>query len=144
MERGEWREGDHHTQRSSSFLWTNARLTLGCPAGLSSSLMCSPQPLLPALLPLLPRRPGRHLPDGAPPRPAVPPPRHPSQQHLRHGASAVALSAPAGSCFPMLPHCLPCRDPRGAATFPHRLPLRSIPPAALRLRAPSHSRGGGH
>ena len=24
--------------------------------------------------------------------------------------------------------------------LPHRLPLRSIPPAALRLRAPSHSR----
>ena len=29
-----------------------------------------------------------------------------------------------------------CRVPRGAATFPHRLPLRFIPPAALRLRAP--------
>ena len=43
MERGEWREGDHHTQRSSSFLWTNARLTLGCPACLSFSLMCSPR-----------------------------------------------------------------------------------------------------
>ena len=25
------------------FLWTNSRLTLGCPAGLSSSLMCSPR-----------------------------------------------------------------------------------------------------
>ena len=190
------------------FLWTNSSLTLGCPAGLSSSLMCSPRPpavaasapavaatasrpathpprrlcrcrqdapassVLPATS-QLPRRPDQQLPDGAPPRrlgqqlhharlgqsspaprlvfsrwrsataprPAAPPPRHPSQQHLRHGASAVALSAPAGSCFPMLPHCLPCRDPRGAATFPHRLPLRSIPPAALRLRAPSHSRG---
>ena len=44
VERGEWREGDHHTQRSSSFLWTNARLTLGCPAGLSSSLMYPPRP----------------------------------------------------------------------------------------------------
>ena len=50
------------------FLWTNSHLTLGCPAGLSSSLMCSPQPLLPVLLPLLPRRPGQQLPDGAPPR----------------------------------------------------------------------------
>ena len=26
------------------FLWTNSSLTLGCPAGLSSSLMCSPRP----------------------------------------------------------------------------------------------------
>ena len=44
------------------------------------------------------------------------------------------------SCFPMLPQRLPpghsVQSPRGAATFPHRLPLRSIPPAALRLRAP--------
>ena len=30
----------------------------------------------------------------------------------------------------MLPHCLPCRVSRGAATFPHRLPLRSIPRSA--------------
>ena len=81
MERGEWREGDHHTQRSSSFfLWTNSRLTLGCPACLSFSLMCSPRPLLPVLLPLLPRRPG--------------------QQHIRHGVSAVAAKVPrpAASC----------------------------------------------
>ena len=37
----------------------------------------------------------------------------------------------------------PCRVPRGAATFPHRLPLRSIPPAALRLRAPPIHEGHG-
>ena len=43
MERGEWREGDHHTKVILFFLWTNSRLTLGCPAGLSSSLMCSPR-----------------------------------------------------------------------------------------------------
>ena len=36
---------------------------------------------------------------------------------------------------------LSAESPAESATFPHRLPLRSIPPAALRLRAPSHSRG---
>ena len=50
------------------------------------------------------------------------------------------LCGHARSCFPMLPQRLPpghsVQSPRGAATFPHRLPLRSIPPAALRLRAP--------
>ena len=36
-----------------------------------------------------------------------------------------------------------CRVPRGAATLPHRLPLRFIPPAALRLRAlPIHEGHG--
>ena len=69
------------------FLWTNSSLTLGCPAGLSSSLMCSPQPLLPALLPLLPRRPGQHLPDGAPPR---------RRQFLRHGAPAISVVPSTG------------------------------------------------
>ena len=48
----------------------------------------------------------------------------------------------ACSCFPMLPHCLPCRVPRGAATLPHRLPLRSIPPPRFACGA-SHSRGHG-
>ena len=46
---------------------------------------------------------------------------------------------PAG-CFPMLPLCLPCRVSRGAATLPHRLPLRSIPPPRFACGA-SHSRG---
>ena len=44
------------------------------------------------------------------------------------------------SCFPMLPHYLPCRGSRGAATLPHRLPLRSIPPPRFACGA-SHSRG---
>ena len=42
--------------------------------------------------------------------------------------------------FPMLPHCLPCMVSRGAATLPHRLPLRSIPPPRFACGA-SHSRG---
>ena len=44
--------------------------------------------------------------------------------------------------FPMLPHCRPCRVPRGAATLPHRLPLRSIPPPRFACGS-SHSRGHG-
>ena len=46
------------------------------------------------------------------------------------------------SCFPMLPHYLPCRVSRGAATLPHRLPLRSIPPQRFACGS-SHSRGHG-
>ena len=42
----------------------------------------------------------------------------------------------------MLPHCLPCRVSRAAATLPHRLPLRSIPPPRFACGA-SHSRGHG-
>ena len=42
----------------------------------------------------------------------------------------------------MLQHCLPCRDSRGAATLPHRLPLRSIPPPRFACGS-SHSRGHG-
>ena len=42
----------------------------------------------------------------------------------------------------MLPHCLPCRVSCGAATLPHRLPLRSIPPPRFACGA-SHSRGHG-
>ena len=43
----------------------------------------------------------------------------------------------------MLPHCLPpCRVSRGAATLPHRLPLRSIPPPRFACGS-SHSRGHG-
>ena len=45
-------------------------------------------------------------------------------------------------CYPMLPHCLPWRVSRGAATFPHRLPLRSIPPPRFACGS-SHSRGHG-
>ena len=44
--------------------------------------------------------------------------------------------------LPMLPHCLPCRGSRGAATLPHRLPLRSIPPQRFACGS-SHSRGHG-
>ena len=42
----------------------------------------------------------------------------------------------------MLQHCLPCRVSRGAATLPHRLPLRSIPPPRFACGS-SHSRGHG-
>ena len=78
-------------------MWTNARLTLGCPACLSFSLMCSPRrpgrcchgasasSVLPATS-QLPRRPDQQLPDGAPPR-------RPGQQHLRNGAPASSTSA---------------------------------------------------
>ena len=59
----------------------------------------------------------------------------PGQQQLCHGASASSI-------FPMLPHCLPCRVSRGAATLPHRLPLRSIPPPRFACGS-SHSRGHG-
>ena len=48
----------------------------------------------------------------------------------------------ARRCFPMLPHCLPCRVSRGAATLPHRLPLRSILPQRFACGS-SHSRGHG-
>ena len=43
----------------------------------------------------------------------------------------------------MLPHYLPCRVSRGAATLPHRLPLRSIPPPRFACGS-SHSRHEGH
>ena len=42
----------------------------------------------------------------------------------------------------MVPHCLPYRVSRGAATLPHRLPLRSIPPPRFACGA-SHSRDMG-
>ena len=42
----------------------------------------------------------------------------------------------------MLPHCLPRTDSRGAATLPHILPLRSIPPPRFACGS-SHSRGHG-
>ena len=53
------------------------------------------------------------------------------------------VSLPAGaffvrSCFPMLPHCLSCRVSRGAATLPHRLPLRSIPPQRFACGSSHH------
>ena len=39
----------------------------------------------------------------------------------------------------MLPHYLPCRVSRGAATLPHRLPLRSIPPPRFACGASASS-----
>ena len=42
----------------------------------------------------------------------------------------------------MLPHCLPSSGSRGAATLPHRLPLRYIPPQRFACGS-SHSRGHG-
>ena len=42
----------------------------------------------------------------------------------------------------MLPHCFPYMVSRGAATLPHRLPLRSIPPLRFACGS-SHSRGHG-
>ena len=58
----------------------------------------------------------------------------------RPGQSASV--PPASNSFPMLPHSLPCRVSSGAATFPHRLPLRSIPPQRFACGS-SHSRGHG-
>src|SRR5574344_1478919 len=40
----------------------------------------------------------------------------------------------------MLPHCILYRGSSGAATLPHRLPLRSIPPLRFACGS-SHSRG---
>ena len=68
------------------------------------------------------------------PVPSVPP-RRSGQQQLCQGA-------PASNSFPMLPHCLPCRVSRAAATLPHRLPLRSSPPPRFACGS-SHSRGHG-
>ena len=53
----------------------------------------------------------------------------------------VLCTVPGGSCFSMLPHQLQRRISQATASaerqpLPHRLPLRFIPPAALRLRAP--------
>ena len=116
VERGEWREGDHHTQRSSSFLWTNARLTLGCPACLSFSLMCSP------------RRPGRCC-HGASasrqvsssatvPRPAAPPC---TPRPVFTGATAsifpMALFL-GGASHKALRHCAPASNTSATASLP--------------------------
>ena len=53
----------------------------------------------------------------------------------------VLCAFPGGSCFSMMPERLPRRISHATAPaerqpLPHRLPLRSIPPAALSLRAP--------
>ena len=62
----------------------------------------------------------------------------------------VLCAFPGGSCFSMLPHQLQRRIPQATASaerqpLPHRLPLRFIPPAALRLRAlPIHEDMGVH
>ena len=92
------------------------------------------------------RRPGQQLlPDGSPPRRPLP---AASSRWLSTTSLPVCTGVLAGQ--QLLPDAAAAADlsagvtPRsGAATFPHRLPLRSIPPAALRLRAPSHSRGEG-
>ena len=82
------------------FLWTNSSLTLGCPAGLSSSLMCSPRPpgqqLHHARLGQsspAPRPAASRWRSATAPRPATPPQRCPDQQHLRHCAPASSTSA---------------------------------------------------
>ena len=81
------------------------------------------------------RRSGQQLlPDGSPPRPCQ------SALASRQVSSSATAPRQVSSCFPMLPHCLPCRVSRGAATLPHRLPLRSIPPPRFACGA-SHSRG---
>ena len=57
----------------------------------------------------------------------------------------VPCAFPAGSCLSMVSPApaenLHATAPAERQPLPHRLPLRSIPPAALRLRAPSHSQG---
>ena len=60
----------------------------------------------------------------------------------------VLCGFPGGSCFSMMPERLPRRISHASAPaerqpLPHRLPLRSIPPAALRLRAPPIHEGHG-
>ena len=60
----------------------------------------------------------------------------------------VLCAVPGGSCFSMMPERLPRRISHASASaerqpLPHRLPLRSIPPAALRLRAPPIHEGHG-
>ena len=60
----------------------------------------------------------------------------------------VLCAVPGGSCFSMMPERLPRRISHASAPaerqpLPHRLPLRSIPPAALRLRAPPIHEGHG-
>ena len=84
------------------FLWTNSSLTLGCPAGLSSSLMCSPRPpgqqLHHARLGQsspAPRPAASRWRSATAPRPATPPQRCPDQQHLRHCAPASNKPHPA-------------------------------------------------
>ena len=68
-----------------------------------------------------------------------------------HGGSCfpmVLCALPAGSCFSMMPEGLPRRISHASAPaerqpLPHRLALRFIPPAALRLRAPPIHEGHG-
>ena len=61
----------------------------------------------------------------------------------------VLCAVPGGSCFSMMPERLPRRISHASASserqpLPHRLALRFIPPAALRLRAPPIHEGHGH
>ena len=98
------------------FLWTNSRLTLGCPAGLSSSLMCSP------------RRSCRCF-HGAPasrqvsssatvPRPAAPPC---TPRPVFTGATAsifpMALFL-GGASHKALRHCAPASNTSATASLP--------------------------
>ena len=66
----------------------------------------------------------------------------PASHGLPRRPCQFASVPPASNSFPMLPHSLPCRVSSGAATFPHRLPLRSIPPQRFACGS-SHSRGHG-
>ena len=60
----------------------------------------------------------------------------------------VLCTVPGGSCFSMMPERLPRRISHASAPaerqpLPHRLALRFIPPAVLRLRAPPIHDGHG-
>ena len=101
MERGEWREGDHHTQRSSSFFvdQLSSHTWLSCrPQLFTDVLATAPRPAAPPCTP-------RPVFTGAPAsnifpialRPAAHPQRRPGQQHLRNGAPASSTSATAPS-----------------------------------------------
>ena len=61
--------------------------------------------------------------------------------------SMVLCAFPAGSCLSMVSPApaenLHASAPAERQPLPHRLPLRSIPPAALRLRAPPIHEGHG-
>ena len=93
-------------KRIENLIYTRAVLRCNGPASNSSAIAPPASSVLPATS-QLPRRPGQHLPDGAPPRrtassasatvprPAAPPQRCPGQQHLRNGAPTSSTSATA-------------------------------------------------
>ena len=117
--------------------------------GVASFFATAPRPLLPVLLPLVLAL-----------RPAAHPPRRPGQQHLRHGASASNKPHPAEKITPVW--LAIWRTWAGFANSQLLLDAAALssmqglpwsgnssahtsaslhPPAALRLRVPSHSRG---